>query len=105
MESFVIQIEHVVSILTGLVVVVFVPLVTLINKIGRNAADIEANKQMIEGVEQYSREQIRELRNSLSKHEEKCSHKYEQLYALLRDMQGDIREIKGNLKHASCLDD
>ena len=100
-ENFLVQTEHVVTILVGLSVLVVTPLLVLVNKIGKNAADIENNKQMIKSLQ----DQQKAFRNEMAGHEEKCSRKYDQLFELMRKIDSKLSRLEGGFNQAPCLGD
>jgi len=105
MESFIVQVEHVLSIMATLIFVVITPILWVNNKINKNEASAKENRTSIETLKELNNARIESLERTYARHEEKCSQKYDQLYSLCRNMQGDISEIKGEIKHAKCLED
>ena len=47
---------------------------------------------------------IENIEKTLNSHLAECSEKSKDVFSILNDVRGDLREIKGEIKHATCFE-
>ena len=47
---------------------------------------------------------IEHIRDRLKEHLDACAKSNSDIFSILNEVRGDVREIKGEIKHAKCLD-
>ena len=76
-----------ISVLEALVAPVIVVTTWIVSRITKNSASIE------------------NIEKTLNSHLAECSEKSRDVFSILNEVRGDLREIKGEIKHASCFGD
>ena len=75
-----------ISVFEALMAPVIIVTTWLVSKITKNATSIE------------------NIERTLNAHLSECSEKSRDVFSILNEVRGDLREIKGEIKHASCFE-